>query len=64
MKRGCALTENGRAHGTLSEARPPLFHGNCQSAFDEIDTNQDGLIDWAQFLTWWNERVWTPDEPS
>ena len=29
----------------------------CQIAFDEIDTNGDGLIDFAQFLAWWNERA-------
>jgi len=29
----------------------------CQTAFDEIDTNSDGLIDFARFLTWWNERL-------
>ena len=28
-----------------------------QTAFDEIDTNRDGLIDFAQFLTWWNEQA-------
>jgi calmodulin len=28
----------------------------CQTAFDEIDTNSDGLIDFAQFISWWNER--------
>jgi hypothetical protein len=29
----------------------------CQTAFDEIDTNSDGLIDFAEFLAWWNERA-------
>ena len=29
----------------------------CQTAFDEIDTNRDGLIDFAQMLNWWSERV-------
>jgi calmodulin len=29
----------------------------CQTAFDEIDTNNDGLIDFAQFLAWWNEQA-------
>jgi Ca2+-binding EF-hand superfamily protein len=29
----------------------------CQVAFDEIDTNRDGLIDFARFLLWWTERL-------
>jgi Ca2+-binding EF-hand superfamily protein len=29
----------------------------CQTAFDEIDTNGDGLIDFAHLLAWWNERA-------
>ena len=27
----------------------------CQTAFDEIDTDGDGLIDFAHLLAWWNE---------
>jgi calmodulin len=34
----------------------------CQIAFDEIDTDRDGLVDFAQFLVWWNERL-IPPEP-
>lgn len=30
---------------------------DCQTAFDEIDTNGDGLVDSAQVLAWWNERA-------
>jgi len=30
----------------------------CQNAFDEIDVDHDGLIDFAQLQVWWNERVW------
>jgi calmodulin len=37
-----------------------MTQDECQIAFDEIDTNSDGLIEFAQFLTWWNERV--PDD--
>ena len=29
----------------------------CQTAFDEIDTDNDGLIDFAHLLAWWNERA-------
>jgi Ca2+-binding EF-hand superfamily protein len=29
----------------------------CQAAFDEIDTDSDGLIDFAHLLAWWNERA-------
>ena len=29
----------------------------CQAAFDEIDTDSDGLIDVARLLAWWNERA-------
>jgi Ca2+-binding EF-hand superfamily protein len=35
----------------------------CQIAFDEIDTDRDGLIDFAQFLVWSNERPIPPDLP-
>jgi Ca2+-binding EF-hand superfamily protein len=35
----------------------------CQIAFDEIDTDHDGLVDFAQFLVWWNERVLPPESP-
>ena len=37
--------------------RKQMTAEECQTAFDEIDTNSDGLIDFAQFLTWWNERL-------
>jgi Ca2+-binding EF-hand superfamily protein len=29
----------------------------CQTAFDEIDTDGDGLIDFPHLLAWWNERA-------
>ena len=29
----------------------------CQTAFDEIDTNRDGLVEFARVLAWWNERA-------
>ena len=29
----------------------------CQTAFDEIDTDGDGLIDFPRLLAWWNERA-------
>jgi len=29
----------------------------CQTAFDEIDSNGDGLIDFAQLSAWWNEQA-------
>lgn len=30
----------------------------CQNAFDEIDADHDGLIDFAQLQVWWNEQTW------
>jgi calmodulin len=29
----------------------------CQIAFDEIDANRDGAIDFEEFLTWWTQRA-------
>jgi len=29
---------------------------DCQTAFDEVDTDRDGLIDFAQLLRWWSEQ--------
>jgi calmodulin len=29
----------------------------CQIAFDEIDSNRDGRIDFEEFVTWWTERA-------
>ena len=40
-------------HNTDAEMTPE----DLQIAFDEIDTNSDGLIEFAQFLTWWNEHL-------
>jgi Ca2+-binding EF-hand superfamily protein len=34
-----------------------LTSEECQTAFDEIDTDRDGSIDFAQMLAWWNERA-------
>jgi len=41
----------------LGERDPQMSVEDCQSAFDEIDTARRGRIDFAQFLTWWNERL-------
>jgi len=41
----------------LGERDPQMSVEDCQSAFDEIDTDRDGRIDFARFLTWWNERL-------
>lgn len=41
----------------LGERDPQMNAEDCQSAFDEIDTARRGRIDFARFLTWWNERL-------
>jgi len=41
----------------LGERDPQMSAEDCQSAFDEIDTDSDGRIDFARFLTWWNEQL-------
>lgn len=28
----------------------------CEIGFDEIDSNRDGAIDFAEFMAWWGER--------
>ena len=47
----------------MSSTDAQLSAEECQIAFDEIDTNHDGLVDFAQFLLWWNERLILPESP-
>jgi Ca2+-binding EF-hand superfamily protein len=36
---------------------PQITAEECQSGFDEVDANRDGLIDFGQFAAWWAKRV-------
>jgi Ca2+-binding EF-hand superfamily protein len=45
----------------MSSTDPQMSAEECQIAFDEIDTDHDGLVDFAQLLVWWNERLIPPD---
>jgi Ca2+-binding EF-hand superfamily protein len=56
LNRDGRLTQ-GEFTRLLGERDPEMSAEECQSAFDEIDTDRDGLIDCAQFLVWWNERL-------
>ena len=47
----------------ISNTDAQLSAEECQVAFDEIDTDNDGLIDFARFLVWWNERLIPPETP-
>ena len=47
----------------MSSTDAQMSTEDCQNAFDEIDTDHDGLVDFAQFLVWWNERPIPPEQP-
>jgi len=47
----------------MSNTDLQLSSGESQIAFDEIDTDHDGLIDFAQLLVWYNERLIPPESP-
>jgi len=51
---GLTLGEFIRVIGSSDEA---MTAEECQTVFDEIDINGDGLIDFAQLLGWWRERA-------
>ena len=39
----------------LDELEAGMTDGDIEIGFQDIDTNDDGLIDFQEFVTWWAE---------
>lgn len=39
----------------LDELEAEMSEGDVEIGFKDIDTNDDGLIDFTEFVAWWSE---------
>jgi Ca2+-binding EF-hand superfamily protein len=39
----------------LDELEAGMSAGEARTGFDEIDSNDDGLVDFREFVAWWRE---------
>ena len=40
----------------LDELEAGMSRGEARTGFNEIDSNDDGLIDFREFVAWWREN--------
>ena len=52
---GDGLIERDEFAAMLDELEADMSEAEARVGFDEIDTNDDGRIDFGEFVAWWTE---------
>jgi len=52
---GDGLIERDEFGAMLDELEADMSEAEARVGFDEIDTNDDGRIDFGEFVAWWTE---------